>query len=49
MVRFGLEPNSVTVPVTWTSCPTTAVGNVLVKTKMPSEVASLASGDTSWM
>ena len=40
--------NSETVPVTRTRCPSaTAVGQVLQKTKMPSEVAGLASASAS--
>jgi hypothetical protein len=36
--------NSLTVPVTWTEAPTVTVGAESVKTRMPSEVASTASG-----
>ena len=42
--------NSETVPETDTESPTAIpVGAVPVKTRMPSLVASLASGDGSWM
>ncbi len=40
--------NSATVPLTSTESPTLTVGAELVKTKMPSEVASFVSGDGSW-
>ena len=46
-VRARVAPpgrNSCTRPVTWTASPTATVGADEVKTKMPSEVASFASG-----
>jgi hypothetical protein len=53
VVRFVLSDpparNSVTVPSTKTASPTATVGATEVKTKMPSEVASFASGDGSCM
>ena len=41
--------NSVTVPLTLTRSPTTAVGDAFVKTKTASEVAGSASGVGSWI
>ena len=41
--------NSVTLPVICTRWPGETMGAVLVKTKMPSEVAGLPSPVASWM
>ena len=48
-VRFGLVPNSVTVPITCTVSPTETVGVLPVKTNTPSDVSRSASGARSWM
>jgi len=50
-VRPSLPPgrNSDTVPPTFTESPTETVGAPLVKTKMPSDVASSLSGVGSCM
>src|SRR5687768_13280070 len=48
--QMGVQParNSCTRPLTRTSAPTMRVGRLPVKTKMPSEVRTSASGSGSW-